>query len=507
LTITLAQAPAAGAEAGVSRTNLKPGAVAELEPANLMILMSDQHTASVLGCYGNKVVRTPNLDALSGRGTRFTAAYANSPICIPSRTTFATGRYVHELKLWDNDLPYDGSQAASWGQRVHTQGHHVTTIGKLHYERSTRAIAFPDQRLPMYFEPDVQTGFLREESPVRLDSRSYVEQAGPGDSEYVRYDRAITDASIKWLRDEAPTVQRPWVLFVSLACPHFPLEPPADLYDLYAGADIPLPINDAVQMWPGHPALVQNRRLQGMDEPFSPREVDRARKAYYALVTFVDSQVGRLLAAITELGLADSTRIMYMSDHGESLGEHGLWWKSNMYDGAVRVPLIAAGPGVPEGVVAPTPVSLADIFPTVTEAVGAHLLAADSEVKGRSLWQFATPTAAERYAFSEYHADFSVTGIFMVRSPQWKYVHYVGFEPQLFDMYADPGETNDLSDDVRCAAVRLDMEAALRAIVNPDEVEAEVRASQRARVKRRGGVDAIMARVGVGHSPPPADFR
>jgi choline-sulfatase len=479
----------------------------EQQPANLVILMSDQHTASVLGAYGNDAVQTPNLDRLAAEGTLFTAAYANSPICIPSRTTFATGRYVHELKLWDNDLPYDGSQAASWGQRVHEQGHRVTTVGKLHYAAASRTEAFPDQRLPMYFVPNIQTGFLRDESPIREDSRRYVETAGPGHSEYVDYDRAISRSAIEWLRAEASQLREPWVLFVSFACPHFPLEPPAELYAIYADRELADPVEGSPDAWPDHPALLENRRLQGMDKPFTRDEEDRARKAYYALVTFVDGEVGRLLSELSSLGLRDSTRIVYTSDHGESLGEHGLWWKSNMYDGAVRIPLIAAGPGVAAGVVSRTPVSLVDVFPTVVEGLGAEYAAEDEGLRGSSLWGLATSDPTERYVFSEYHADFSVSGIFMVRSLRWKYIYYVGFEPQLFDMVEDPGEVVDLAGDPQYRDVRERMDQALRSMADPEAIEAEVRASQRARIAERGGVDSIVANVTDTHSRPPAEFR
>jgi choline-sulfatase len=474
---------------------------------NLIILMSDQHTASVLGAYGNEVVDTPNLDALCEHGTRFTAAYANSPICIPSRTSFATGRYVNELKLWDNDLPYDGSQAASWGERVYAQGHHVTTIGKLHYASATGARAFPDQRLPMHFVPDVQTGFLRDSGPIRTDSRRYVETAGPGDSEYVRYDSAITEEAIRWITEEAPELAKPWVLFVSFACPHFPLEPPPELYALYADASVPDPVEGSVDVWPRHPALHENRRLQGMDDPFTAEQVATATRAYYALVTFVDRQVGRIMEELARATLAFSTRVIYTSDHGESLGEHGLWWKSNMYDGAVRVPLIVAGPDVPHGKVSRTPVSLVDIFPTVVEGVGGKYEPADADLSGASLWELAIRDDLDRSVFSEYHADFSASGIYMLRTLRWKYVHYVGWPPQLFDMQADPSEVDDLANVPSRRAIRAQMERGLREIMDPEVVDEEVRADQRARIARRGGIDAIVGRVTETHSPPPTRFR
>lgn len=477
---------------------------------NVLIIMSDEHSKTVTGCYGHPVVQTPNLDALASRGTRFEAAYTPSPICVPARSSFATGRYVHDLELWDNDLPYTGDEAPSWGERLVTQGHPVATIGKLHFSEKTRQRAFPDQTLPIYVVPNVAVGYLRADMPIRLDSRHQVERAGPGTSEYVGYDEAVADAAAEWIRSASsrPSVL-PWALFVSFVTPHMPLLAPPSYFSLYPPDKVPLPVQWHPDMWPRHAALDANRRLQAMDEPFSEEQVRTAVAAYYGLVTFMDAQVGRVLDALEDAGLVESTTVIYLADHGETLGAHGLWWKSNMYENSAGIPLIMAGPGVPTGETCTTPVSLVDVFPTVVAGVGARHDPADTDLPGVSLMDVMAAGPVERTAFSEYHDAYSISAIFMVRRGPFKYIHYEGFPPQLFDLSVDPEETHDLADAPDKAKVLEELRAELRSFVDAAEIEARARRSQLDRIESRGGLDAVVRKFiesGHAYTPVPDAF-
>jgi choline-sulfatase len=480
-----------------------------MRPTNLLVVMSDEHTRRALGCYGNAAVRTPTLDALAARGTRFASAYCQTPICVPSRASVATGRYAHALGAWDNGTPYVGTEAASWGHRLVAQGHRVTTVGKLHYRRVEDQTGFPDQRVPMQVLDGVGDlwGLLRGEMPVRRKSRSYVLEAGPGESEYVRYDRAIAETAVQWLRTEAGEGTRPWVLFVGFVSPHFPLVVPDAYFDLYSPDALPLPIQWAPEAWPRHPALELRRRQQGLDAPLDEATLRRALAAYYGLVSFLDEQVGRVLGALDAAGLAGHTRVIYTTDHGEMLGEHGLWWKSAMYEGAVAVPLIAAGPDVPAGRVVSTNVMLVDLFPGVIEAVGADPSPVDRDLPGESLWRLAGEPDRPRTAFSEYHAIYSARAMFMLRTERYKYVHYVNERPQLFDLDVDPDETRDLGEDPAHEDLRADLERRLRAIVDPEAVDRRARIAQSRRVEAAGGAASIIAMGDrVPYTPAPEAF-
>ena len=199
-----------------------------------------------------------------------------------------------------------------------------------------------------------------------------------------------------------------------------------------------------------------------------------ARAAYYGLCSFLDHNVGQVLAALDDGGLTADTRIIYTSDHGECLGNRGIWSTSVMYEESVGVPLIVAGADLPEGAVVETPVSLVDCYPTIVEGVGETLSEADCALPGRSLIDLASHDEPDRVVFSEYHAGGSITGFFMVRNGRWKYVHYEGLAAQLFDLEADPGEEKDLANDADYADVRAACEAKLRTIADPEAVNARV---------------------------------
>ena len=383
-----------------------------MRPTNVLFIFSDQHSRRVLGCYGNAAARTPVLDGLAARGTRFASAYCQTPICVPSRASLATGRWAHAVDSWDNATPYVGTEASSWGHRLTAQGHHVTTIGKLHYRKVDDPSGFPDQRVPMHVLEGVGDlyGLLRGDMPVRPQSRAQVLEARAGESEYTRYDRAIAQGAAQWLREEAPGHSRPWCLFVGFVTPHFPLVVPDQYWNLYDPDALPLPVQHAPEQWSRHPVLELKRRQEALDAPFDEPTVRNAMRAYYGLVSFLDEQVGLVLAALQAAGLAGDTRIVYSTDHGEMLGEHGLWWKSAMYESSVAVPLIVAGPDVPAGKVSGTNAMLVDVFPSILEAVGARAASEDRNLPGRSLWALAREADQPRTAFSEYHAIFSPSG-------------------------------------------------------------------------------------------------
>jgi choline-sulfatase len=480
-----------------------------MDPTNLLFIMSDQHSPHVVGCYGNPVARTPNIDSLAARGTRFKNAYCNVPICVPSRASFATGRYAHEIGSWDNASPYTGEEAESWGHRLTSQGHRVTTIGKLHYRRTGDPSGFTDQRLPMHVLDGVGDlyGLLRAEMPVPDPSRStrrHVLEARAGESEYIRYDRAIARARARWLKEEARAQERPWALFVSFATPHFPLVVPRAYLDLYPPEGIPLPIQHAPKEWPHHPVIDLQRKLKGLDEPFDEETLRNAVAAYYGLVSFLDDQIGTVLRALNDAGLSESTRIIYASDHGDLVGEHGLWYKSSMYDGSAGVPLILAGPNVPESKASATNVSLVDCFPSIVEAVGARFVPEDGDLPGESLWKLARESDRARPVFSEYHAVHSPSGFYMVRDERYKYVHYVGYPPQLFDLKADPDELHDLAEDPQYAETLATYERKLRSTVDPEEIDRRAKTDQRRRIEAAGGAKAIISGgQKIPYTPPP----
>ena len=465
-----------------------------MPPQNLLILMSDEHNARMMGCAGHPLARTPNLDALAARGTRFADAYTTCPICVPARASFATGRYIHDIGYWDNSIAYDG-RIPSWGHRLQEAGVRVESIGKLHYRREEDPCGFDRQHIPMHITDGVgmiQLSIRKQWPdfvPPARRRAAIAESAGPGESEYTSYDRRVADIAVQWLRDEAAE-KSPWVLFVSFVTPHYPLVAPKEFFDLYPVDQMP----DA-KFGPGsgyqpHPWLAD---LLAGGAP-SQHDQRRAFAAYLGLVSFMDAQIGQVIGALDSAGLRDNTRIIYTSDHGENAGARGFWGKSNHYQEAVAVPMIVAGPGVPAGKLCATPASLADAYPSVLDCVG---LSADGDgIPGRSLFDLANrPDDRERIAFSEYHAAGSPSASYMLRKGRFKFIYYVRFAPELFDLEADPEEATNLAARPEYASTLRELEALMRGIVDPEEEDRRANEAQRQLIESRGGPDAVMANL------------
>ena len=473
---------------------------------NILFIMSDEHSREIAGCYGNPIVATPHLDALAARGVVFENAYCNSPICVPSRASLATGDYVHRVGYWDSAAAYDG-RVPSWHHRVRDAGCDMVSIGKLHYRGAGDDNGMSEVHLPIYIFDGIGDahGLLRRDKRVRVVARELATEAGRGLSPYTRFDMRVADATARWLRERKHRgAGKPWVLFSSMVSPHYPLIAPGEFYDLYADADLPRPRLYADADRPDHPVIAHYRETWNYDDFFDAERLRAGLTAYYGLCSFLDFQIGRILAALDESGFADDTLVVYTSDHGESLGNRGLWGKSVMYEESSGVPLVMAGPGVAAGQRCATAVSLVDIYPTVVESVCGALDAREHALPGDSLITLARERPADRVVFSELHDDGSMTGEFMVRRGDWKLVHYVGYPPQLFDLAADPFEAHDLAGRPEAAEVQRRLYEALYGIVDPEAVDRRAFADQQARIERLGGVEAILSRPDFNFTPLPA---
>lgn len=472
---------------------------------NMLVILSDEHQARAMGAVGHPFVRTPVLDGLAARGTIFTNAYTPCPICVPARAAFAAGRHVHEIRLWDNAMPYVGVPAG-WGHALQDAGVAVESIGKLHYRDAEDPAGFDVQHLPMHVVDGVGMvwGSIRRERD-RLSSgehRLLGDEIGSGTSSYTDYDAAVTERTVAWLTDRAASADdRPWCLFVGLVAPHYPLVVPDEFYDLYPTDRLP-----EVKLHPRtgyrrHPWVEKQNEPYDMENRFrDPAERLSAIAAYYGLVTWLDHNIGLILGALERAGLAETTTVAYTSDHGDNLGARGLWDKSTFYEESVAIPMILAGPTIPRRTCA-TPVSLIDLSATIAGHFGAPL---ETSAGVRSLAEIAAePDDPERVVFSEYHASGSVSAGYMLRRGRWKYHHYVGFPPALFDLQTDPEELVDLGASPAHAEVRAEMETALRAICDPEATNALAFADQDALIERHGGLEKASRLGAPGATPPP----
>ncbi len=471
--------------------------------SNLLVILSDEHQSRAMGCAGHPLVQTPKLDALAARGTRFTNAYTPSPICVPARASFATGRYVHQTRMWDNAMPYDGS-IPGWGHALQSRGVPVESIGKLHYRAEEDPAGFDVEHIPMMVAGGVGmvwASIRREDERVGGTTRMLGDYIGPGHSKYTDYDTAVTSRTVRWLHDHAKS-EHPWCLYVGLVAPHFPLVVPQEFYDLYPHDRLPDAKLHPRDGHPRHPWVEKQNAIMDSEASFKSEEERLAAMAsYFGLCTWLDHNLGLILGALEKTGLSETTTVIYSSDHGDNVGVRGLWGKSNLYQESTAVPLIMAGPGIDTGT-CDTPVSLIDLSATIAAHFEVDLNGAED---AESLYSIAARREdPERPVFSEYHAAGAVSGAFMLRIGRWKYHHYVGFQPELYDLDSDPEETKDLAADPEYAETLARMEAALRARIDPEAVDAQAFTDQAALIKRHGGRQAALSLGAPGATPPPS---
>jgi choline-sulfatase len=236
------------------------------------------------------------------------------------------------------------------------------------------------------------------------------------------------------------------------------------------------------------------------DDYFDDDKRRKARAAYFGLCSFLDDNIGKVLSALEDSGQAGNTTILYTSDHGELLGNHGMWTKCVMFEEAAAIPMIASGPGIPAGNVCHTATSLVDCYPTIIENVGIKLSSDENSLPGVSLSRIANGEKPDRTLLSEYHDGGSITGMFMIRHQQWKYIHYPGYPPQLFDLANDLWESNDLGESDKHRGVLTECEKRLREIVDPDAANELAFSNQQKRIDELGGREAILAMEDYDHT-------
>lgn len=478
-----------------------------MQPRNLLFILSDQHNSEVMGCAGHPVVRTPHLDALAQTGTRFSSAYTPSPICVPARACLATGRYVHETRFWDNASPYDGS-IRSWAHVLREAGHRVTAIGKLHYRNADDDSGFSEAIENLHVLDGVGDviGLVRKDAPERGGARKFAREIGPQESTYTRYDRNIVQKADQWLRARAAAPEdKPWMLFVGFVMPHFPLQAPPEFYAQYSENKVPLPRLNGPGDCVRHPFLRAMTEVLPYDKYFTEESRKTAITCYLAMVSLLDHHVGQLMRTLSQTGLDRNTRVIYASDHGEMLGNHGMWGKMCFHEESAGIPLIMSGDGIPPGQVEDSPVSLLDMYPTFLSALGVEPDADAHFQQGKSLFETLRTPDPERLVVSEYHAACAVTGAFMLRRGRWKYIHYVGMTPQLFDLSVDPHEREDLGASTRHEAIRRELEMTLRGIVDLDQANEQAFIDQEEKIALFGGRDQILKRGDYGYSPAPGE--
>lgn len=453
---------------------------------NIVLVMFDQMAALSLPSYGHPLVKTPSLERLAARGTLFENAYCTAPLCSPSRFALMSGQLPSKIGAYDNAAEFPSS-IPTLPHYLRAAGYRTCLSGKMDFtgadqlhgyeERLTTDLSPSDFGwVPNWDQPDqVQDWYHTLQSPA---------EAGPCDfSLSMQYDEDCLFKAEQWLHQAAGSEdQRPFMLTLSVMHPHDPYQAPRRFWDLYADAKIDAP---ALPNLPVAEREAMGQRMYQLYDrgeiPLSPEQVLRARRAYYGMLSYCDGLLGRLMARLDLLGLSDNTVIVVTSDHGDMLGERGLWYKMVFFDRAIRVPLIAAGPSIRAGKRIAAPVSHLDLLPTLAGlAQGSARFAPISPVDGRDLrasLSFGTEPTGEIRA--EYMGEGYAAPVVMSRRGSHKFIYARDFGPVLYDLAADPLEMTDLA--TAEPAVAAAWQAEIEAAYDLDALRHAVLDSQRRR--------------------------
>lgn len=450
-----------------------------MQQPNVVILMSDQHNKRFMSCAGHPVMRTPALDSLAARGVRFENAYCASPLCGPSRMSFMTGQQASRIGCMDNLRQLDSDTLTF----AHMFGHcdyETVLAGRMHFNGFDQRHGF-DKRLisdvlPTVFEDDAQAvAKLLNNGPWFPGTHANaIRRSGPGQCSYEQFDQQVAKAACQWIGErDLKENDRPFMLTVGFVLPHSPFVASEADFETYDK----LVTEDDLPPWPDdlHPELKRYQDQSKLNDlpRVTAKDQRRARVAYLGMCASMDRQIQSVLDALDAKGLTENTIIVYVSDHGEQLGEHGLWWKNTFYEGSVGVPMIFAGPGIPKNQTRQQNVSLIDLGQTLLDMTGCKL---NPTAQGRS---FACLFDGDQEAWDDtVFADnlwpyTSECLHRMVKRGPWKLMHFEGHEPLLFHLDEDPGELNNRADDPSCAPIREQLMTLLRKDWDPQAIIAK----------------------------------
>jgi choline-sulfatase len=417
---------------------------------NFLILMADQLSSRALPAYGNRVARTPHIDALAEAGVLFESFYCNSPLCAPSRFSFLSGRQVSAIGAYDNAAEFP-AQIPTFAHYLRRGGYQTALSGKMHFCGADQLHGFEERLTTDIYPADFGwtpdwTDFKHR--PSWYHTMDSVTQAGPCTrTNQIDFDDDVIYNARQKLFDMARSNdRRPFCLVASMTHPHDPYVIPQPYWDRYTDAEIDMP---RVTMHPADldPHSKRLRHVCGLDLlPVDEQQTRAARHAYYGAVSYVDDQIGVMLGALADSGFAENTIVLLLADHGDMLGERGLWYKMNFFEPACRIPLIVHAPSQFKAHRVVESASLVDILPTLCELASA---ATDfvTPLDGKSLVPQLRGSQGTDEVIGEYLAEGAIAPLVMIKRGRYKFVHSPVDPDQLYDLQADPDEIHNLAAD------------------------------------------------------------
>jgi choline-sulfatase len=411
--------------------------------------MADQLTARALPAYGNRVAKTPHIDALAAAGVVFDSFYCNSPLCAPSRFSFLSGRQVSAIGAYDNAAEFP-AQVPTFAHYLRRNGYQTVLSGKMHFCGADQMHGFEERLTTDIYPADFGwtpdwTRF--EHRPSWYHTMDSVTQAGPCTrTNQIDFDDDVIFNARQKLFDMARAKdERPFCMVASMTHPHDPYVIPHGYWNRYDGVEIDMPrvTMEADRLDPHSRRL---RHVIGLDLlPVTTDQTCAARRAYYGAVSYVDDQIGVMLAALGNAGFADNTIVLLLADHGDMLGERGLWYKMSFFEPACRIPLIVHAPHRFAARRVAASGSLVDILPTLCELAGVPAAGYATQLDGVSLGPQLMGDTGRDEVIGEYLAEGAVAPLVMIKRGRYKFVHSPVDPDQLYDLADDPDEVRNLA--------------------------------------------------------------
>ncbi len=431
---------------------------------NIVFICSDQHNAKYTGYAGHPFVRTPNLDKIAKRGVVFNNTYSGNPVCVPGRSCLMTGMYASDVNSFCNSTVYDGSYP-TWGKMLRDSGYYCWATGKQDMNPDVdMGFVEVDVKHGHATNPDI-TSLFRRPCIYRIREREGV-NGKPIDER--NKDQKKMENAVKFIEKESIKLDRPWACYVGYHEPHPAFKGWRKYYEEYLKKveapevsieeleDLPLPYQEM-------------RHYKRIATPIPEERIKKARAAYFAMITELDEYIGNVYDAVEKTGQLDNTYFIYTSDHGESLGEHGLWYKNTLYDTASRVPLVISGPGIPAGKVFNQPNGHIDLVAAMMEWAN---IEDTKHLRGTSLMPLINgdQDKGPQFAYTESHSEGNETGSCMIRVGDWKLMHFSYYGDRLYNLKDDPDEKHNLINDPQYKSKADELSKLLYSKVDPEEI-------------------------------------
>ncbi|SMP39567.1 choline-sulfatase [Desulfonatronum zhilinae] len=437
--------------------------MAEKRP-NILIIQADQLAAPALPCYGHPVTKAPHIDSLAEDGVIFDNAYCNNPLCAPSRFSMLSGQHASKIGAYDNGAEFP-ADIPTFAHYLRANGYRTTLCGKMHFVGADQLHGFEERLTTDVYPADHGWAPDWERPDHRFDwwyhNMDSVYQAGPCErTNQIDFDDEVGFLAERHIYDLARAKERardgsgsgddrPFCLTVSFTDPHDPYACPKEHWDRYEHEKIDPPRvgHIAYDRCDPHSRRLRQACKMGTGE-IDGQDVRNARHAYYGQISYVDDKIGRILKALDHAGLRDNTVIIFTADHGDMLGERGLWYKMSFHEWSARVPLIVSGPDFFQPRRIAAPVSLVDLLPTLLElSADPHVQNPADGLDGKSLMPLLRGETSdfERPVISEYLGEGAIAPMIMVRKGRYKYIHCPADPALLFDLETDPDELENLA--------------------------------------------------------------